>query len=1512
MGNMIRHVSFLSPTTSGTQDITISGLGTPIGALSIASVNTSGNTAASGTSINFGFCDGTTENGVAVQALNGLGVTRTRRIGYDDAFIKILDPANTGVVIAEASFDSWITDGIRLNWTTVHATNQYQVNITLIPSGDLSVSVGKVATNSTQNGDVSASLAFEPDLVLFCSVGTTTAQLNTFQTNARLSLGAASNESNIVQGCFGYNNADSAATTLISSSMNNNYCAKPHLNSMELTSFNTNGFTITTRDTAGGHDLFYLAINFNHKLKSKISFIDSSTITGNKSYNIDLGAQFVLLLESFLEAYNTVNSAELAGSIGVGLFDSDLSQKAYSFSSTDNAADSSEITRANTKTSYIFNHDHTLSIQSTISSINSSGYVLNYSVTNANAKKWISIAISENVVMGDVDLFIRGTPDEPLLAIRTISDTAPSSSSQQDFLIDGMGTTKGAIAIVSNARIGDGLASYGMLSVGFTDGTNDVGCCYYLQDASTEQHTRSSIYDNCFIKSLYLSESINVSGSLNSFISDGICIDWNLNTSPLLTTQLILFYGDIEVKVGQFTADSTVGSGVSISGLGFEPDFVFLTTVGGTPANSVGVNQRFGFGAANKAESGIVQGSIAHQVTNRTSPGNTAVTSQINNNVAGYNNIEISSFDSDGFTATTVASSVSSNIYNYFAFKHNGNIKTKIGFIDSPTTSGNYSISGVGFMPQFVLELQSYLESYNTSDTTDLAGPLGIGCSDIDGRQTSHANMSKDNVATSKERGIVATSTSTIYDHDSVSGILSTYVSMDRDGYTHNYSQTNPTAKKWIYFAFGVETVSGSLDLSISGATAETQISGSMDLFIHGRESINNNIDLFINGKDIQSNNLDLFVNGKQIISNSVDLFINGNELANDNIDLFIHGYETISGSLDLSISGSAAETLVNNSIDLFINGHQNISNSLDLFIYGFAIISNALDLFIRGHEQLNNNLDLFINGHETLSNNINFIIIGEEANNNNVDLFIHGNDIENNNINLFIHGHQTITNNVDLIIIGKDTNNNNINLFILGSQNVSGSIDLFINGNEQQNQSLDLFIKGLDVLNENITLFISSLNVNTNSVDLFIHGRDSSNNNIDLFINGHETISNNLDLIILGNDIQNNNLDLFINGFNSFNNNLDLFINGQEILNNDLTLFINGMNSVSGDITLFISSSNISTNSVDLFIDGFDRQSQSIDLLINGFIQISNNINLFINGHDTQNNNIDLFVNGYNTLNNNIDLFIHGSQEINNNIDLIINAHQLINNNLDLSIVGHNLQNNNIDLYISGIQNTVNNDIDLFISGSGIFPVSGSIDLFINSLGMEDNSLDLFIHGIIPRPEVSCPILDTDAAIQIGSDIIEIYQSRIDALINQLGKNIILEFNPIIVPCRNCIFDPIRKRSTGEYKIGGPRPFQNGRQCPWCKGRGFEETQETRCIQGLIKFNPKDIANYNISVNNNKSIIRVKTFLYHADDIKKTKTAIIDSDQQSIVIARSRLIKGPVPVGLRDDRYIISFWELI
>lgn len=383
------------------------------------------------------------------------------------------------------------------------------------------------------------------------------------------------------------------------------------------------------------------------------------------------------------------------------------------------------------------------------------------------------------------------------------------------------------------------------------------------------------------------------------------------------------------------------------------------------------------------------------------------------------------------------------------------------------------------------------------------------------------------------------------------------------------------------------------------------------------------------------------------------------------------------------------------------------------------------------------------------------------------------------------------------------------------------------------------------------------------------------STGQFDCFINGLELIPTSGDLFIHGYTEIITSGDLFNQGHESFSASGDLFINGHNSIETSGNLFINGSISISGvpAPSLVIHGNEITTDSHDLFIGGLEAVGISGNLFIDGFANISGipAPPLVIHGNEILANSGNLFINGLETTETSSDLFINGFT----NISGIPTP--------SLFIHGHTIMTD------SG---------NLFTVGSGIIDESGNFGLFIN--------------GIQPKPPLACPTLDPTASIQIQDSLITIYQSRIDALINQLGKNVLLEFDPIREPCPNCEFDTMRKRSTGIYKMGGPRPFARGRRCPYCKGRGFTETAVTRCIKCLIQWNPKDAEDFGIAVAQKKDIVRLKTYLTEADDLIRAKTLIVNYDIADQAKFRVKLLQNPIPVGLREDRYCISFWELI
>lgn len=224
-----------------------------------------------------------------------------------------------------------------------------------------------------------------------------------------------------------------------------------------------------------------------------------------------------------------------------------------------------------------------------------------------------------------------------------------------------------------------------------------------------------------------------------------------------------------------------------------------------------------------------------------------------------------------------------------------------------------------------------------------------------------------------------------------------------------------------------------------------------------------------------------------------------------------------------------------------------------------------------------------------------------------------------------------------------------------------------------------------------------------------------------------------------------------------------------------------------------------------------------------------------------------------------------------------------------------------------------------LRLGGGGVLACAGSRPVFDDAALMlrgpavpVSGYCGCLIHGQDLPAGPSCPVLDPTASIQIGDDLIAIYQSRIDALINQLGKNVYLEFDPVRTPCDNCEYDVIRGRSRGVYLPGGPKPFTRGHICPQCKGAGFLEVPTQVCVKCLLKWNPATDTRFGISVDDARGLVRLKTHLTHAPQIMRAKTAVVHQDVAGIMTLRVKKVRGPYPTGLREDRYCVSFWELI
>jgi hypothetical protein len=147
-------------------------------------------------------------------------------------------------------------------------------------------------------------------------------------------------------------------------------------------------------------------------------------------------------------------------------------------------------------------------------------------------------------------------------------------------------------------------------------------------------------------------------------------------------------------------------------------------------------------------------------------------------------------------------------------------------------------------------------------------------------------------------------------------------------------------------------------------------------------------------------------------------------------------------------------------------------------------------------------------------------------------------------------------------------------------------------------------------------------------------------------------------------------------------------------------------------------------------------------------------------------------------------------------------------------------------------------------------------------------------------------------------ANVVQIYQSNIDSLISVMGKEVTLVFPDTVTNVKSDYDDPLR------HDVSRKPDFKNTSIDPIPI-----RTPNTKTIKALTKDDPKEFKDFNIRVDNAQAIVRLKTMLTDVPDLRRCSYIIVHSKIKDILEAKFRLIREPVPTGLQEDRYAISYW---
>ncbi len=146
------------------------------------------------------------------------------------------------------------------------------------------------------------------------------------------------------------------------------------------------------------------------------------------------------------------------------------------------------------------------------------------------------------------------------------------------------------------------------------------------------------------------------------------------------------------------------------------------------------------------------------------------------------------------------------------------------------------------------------------------------------------------------------------------------------------------------------------------------------------------------------------------------------------------------------------------------------------------------------------------------------------------------------------------------------------------------------------------------------------------------------------------------------------------------------------------------------------------------------------------------------------------------------------------------------------------------------------------------------------------------------------------------------------------LGRNVTLHIPGPKSRCKNCIWDPINKRSTGMYSPASPFgtttthdgntitaaiPFTGG-LCPVCNGTGQNTSEITKIYKCLVRYLKSDQKRYIVQAVEAENDFRLKAHISAEPDFIAARFVEIDGIPAEVKVIN----RG----GLRDISQIIIF----
>jgi hypothetical protein len=251
-------------------------------------------------------------------------------------------------------------------------------------------------------------------------------------------------------------------------------------------------------------------------------------------------------------------------------------------------------------------------------------------------------------------------------------------------------------------------------------------------------------------------------------------------------------------KAGSFTRAGAAGN-QAITGIGFQPKLVFLFESSGSESAG-GSGARFTIGAATGASNVFTTSTRSRDAVGTSDTAHIQVSDKIWTEVdistlTATNSATFVSMDSDGFTVSW--SGAFGGTVEYFALGGDS-LEALVSYFDMNGSTGNQSVTGVGFQPKAVLFFNCI---ENTTEGPADNTQMMIGCGVSSTERWSMSFWDDDGAGTMISSDRITASKCIARYNDSAAVVEADLVSLDSDGFTINI--TTALACRMQFIALG-------------------------------------------------------------------------------------------------------------------------------------------------------------------------------------------------------------------------------------------------------------------------------------------------------------------------------------------------------------------------------------------------------------------------------------------------------------------------------------------------------------------------------------------------------------------------------------------------------------------------------------------------------------------------------------------------------------------------------------